>query len=109
MVGITGPPDQSGTIEVGYSVLEKFQKEGIGTEATRALIKWAFEHSAVQTIVAQTFPDMSASIKVMKCSGMSLLGVGSEPGVIRYGLTREQFQKQQEALLSGTINQQLLP
>jgi [ribosomal protein S5]-alanine N-acetyltransferase len=94
MVGITGPPDQSGVIEVGYSVLEKYQKRGIGTEATRELIKWAFEHPAVQMITAQTFPDLIRSIKVMKSCGMSLLGTGSEPGAIRYGITREQFQRQ---------------
>jgi len=93
MVGITGPPDQSGAIEVGYSVLEKFQKQGIGTEATRALIKWAFDHPAVQTITAQTFPALAPSIRVMEHCGMSCLGDGSEPGTIRYGITREQFQK----------------
>jgi ribosomal-protein-alanine N-acetyltransferase len=93
IAGVTGPPDQSGTIEVGYSVVEKFQKQGIGTEATRALIQWTFEHPAVQMVTAQTFPELGPSIKVMERCGMSFLGTGSEPGTIRYGITRAQFQK----------------
>ena len=92
IAGATGPPDQAGTIEVGYSVVEAFQKQGIGTEATRALIQWAFEHPAVQMVTAQTFPELGPSIKVMERCGMSFLGTGSEPGTIRYGISREQFQ-----------------
>ncbi len=91
LAGITGPPDQSGTIEVGYSVVEKFQKQGIGTEATRALIQWAFRHPAVQMVTAQTLPELGPSIKVMERCGMTFLGTGSEPGTIRYGISREQF------------------
>ena len=93
IAGMTGPPDQSGTIEIGYSVVEAFQKQGIGTEATRTLIRWAFEQPGVQMVTAQTLPDLGPSIKVMERCGMIFLGVGSEPGTIRYGLTREQFQK----------------
>lgn len=93
ITGVTGPPDQAGTIEVGYSVVEEFQKKGIGTEATHALIQWVFEHPAVQLVTAQTFPELGPSIKVMERCGMIFLGAGSEPGAIRYGITREQFQK----------------
>jgi [ribosomal protein S5]-alanine N-acetyltransferase len=93
IAGLTGPPDQSGTIEVGYSVVEKFQKQGIGTEATRALIQWVFEHPAVQMVTAQTLLELEPSIKVMERCGMIFLGAGSEPGTVRYGITRNSFQK----------------
>ena len=92
IAGVTGPPDQAGAIEVGYSVVEKFQRQGIGTEAMRALIQWVFEHRAVQMVTAQTFPELRPSIKVMERCGMIFLGAGSEPGTIRYGITREQFE-----------------
>ena len=93
LAGITGPPNQHGRIEVGYSVVEKFQKRGIGTEASRALVQWAFEQPAVQMVTAQTFPELGPSIKVMERCGMSFLGAGSEPGTICYGITRKQFLK----------------
>jgi RimJ/RimL family protein N-acetyltransferase len=78
---------------VGYSVVEEFQRQGVGTEATRALIQWAFEHPAMQMVTAQTFPELPPSIKVMERCGMIFLGAGAEPGTIKYGITRKQFQK----------------
>ena len=77
----------------GNSVVEEFQKRGIGTEAIRALLQWAFEQPAVQMVTAQTFPELGPSIKVMERCGMSFLAAGSEPGAICYGITRKQFLK----------------
>ncbi len=93
MVAFKGPPDENGTIEAGYSINEKFQRQGIATEATRAIMKWAFQNPAVRVITAETFPELEASKKVMQRCGMSFLGDGSEPRAIRYGVTREQFFK----------------
>lgn len=92
LVAFKGPPDESGTIEAGYSVLENYQKQGMATEATRAIMQWAFRNPAVRLITAETFPELQASIKVMERCGMKFLGEGSsEPGAIRYGVTREDF------------------
>jgi [ribosomal protein S5]-alanine N-acetyltransferase len=93
LVAFKGPPDERGTIETGYSVVEKYQRQGIGTEATRAIMRWAFEDPRVKQITAETFADLEASIKVMERCGMTFLGAGSsEPGAIRYGVTREDFE-----------------
>ena len=92
LVAFKGPPDEQGTIEAGYSIVEKYQRRGIATEATRAMMRWAFEDPHVKRITAETFPELEASIKVMKGCGMQFLGDGSsEPGAIRYGVTRDQF------------------
>ena len=94
MVAFKGPPDDQGVIEAGYSIVEKYQRRGIGTEATRAIMRWAFEDSRVKLITAETFPELEASIKVMKGCGMRFLGDGSsEPGAIRYGVTKEEFER----------------
>ena len=94
MVAFKGPPDDQGVIEAGYSIVEKYQRRGIGTEATRAIMRWAFEDSGVKLITAETFPELEASIKVMKGCGMRFLGDGSsEPGAIRYGVTKEEFER----------------
>jgi RimJ/RimL family protein N-acetyltransferase len=92
LVGLKGPPDQGGSIEAGYSVVQDFQRRGIGTEATRALVRWGFEDPRVQQVTAETFPELRPSIRVMERCGMSFLGIGSEPGTIRYGITRKQFE-----------------
>jgi [ribosomal protein S5]-alanine N-acetyltransferase len=93
MVAFKGAPDENGTIEAGYSINEEFQRQGIATEATRAIMTRAFENPAVRVITAETFPELEASRKVMQRCGMSFLGDGSEPRAIRYGVTREQFFK----------------
>jgi [ribosomal protein S5]-alanine N-acetyltransferase len=49
-VGFKGSPE-NGLVEIGYSLVEKYHGNGYCTEAVRALIGWAFEHGAVQTIV----------------------------------------------------------
>ncbi|MGQ0563111.1 MAG: GNAT family N-acetyltransferase [Gemmatimonadota bacterium] len=87
-VGCKGPPDESGTVEVGYGLLEQFRGQGYATEATRALIERAFRDARVTRVVAETYPHLSASIAVMERCGLSFLGEGSEPGVIRYQLVR---------------------
>ena len=94
LVAFKGPPDQQGTIESGYSIVERYQRQGIGTEATRAIMRWAFEDPRVKQITAETFPELQASIKVMKGCGMTFLGASSsEPGAIRYGVMKQEFEK----------------
>ena len=53
---IQRPADQAGTIEAGYSILEAYQQRGIGSEATRAIMQWAFRNPAIRRIDAETFP-----------------------------------------------------
>lgn len=91
LVAFKGPPDGNGSVETGYSVVEEFQKRGIGTEATRALIEWAFQHPEIQEVTAETYPELRPSIRVMQRCGMTFYGEGSEPRTIRYGIRRKQF------------------
>ncbi|HEV8483625.1 MAG TPA: GNAT family N-acetyltransferase [Blastocatellia bacterium] len=83
-----GPPSETGTVEVGCSVLEPFQGRGYATEAVAALVSWAFTHSQVTTVLAESYPDLKASIRVLEKNGFQKIGPGSEPGVIRFSLRR---------------------
>lgn len=87
--GLKGPPLPDGTVEIGYSMLEDFQRQGYATEAASGLIAWAFEHPAVTRVVAETHPELTASIRVMEKNGLTFSGAGSEDRVIRFELTRE--------------------
>ena len=42
--GYKGKPDESGTVEIGYQVAEKFRNQGYAYEMAKALIKHAFSH-----------------------------------------------------------------
>ncbi len=87
--GYKGPPDEQGSVEIGYGIVPEFQRHGYGTEAAKALIRRAFDDDAIKLVIAETLPELEASIKVMNKCGMSFLGEGEEQGEIRYGVTRE--------------------
>lgn len=75
-------------------MLEVHQGNGYCTEAVQAVIAWAFQHPAVQAVLADTLPGLSPSIRVMEKCGLVFAGEGPiEDGMrtIRYRLTRDRF------------------
>ena len=87
MGGFKGLP-AGGTVEIGYSLLPEFQRKGYAMEAVAALLDWAFSHEEVDRVIAETLPDLTPSIRVLKKSGFNNIGKGSEEGVIRFELPR---------------------
>lgn len=69
---------------IGYSVLAQFRRRGYASEATAALIAQAFEHPEVERIIAETYPELVASIGVMEKNGLTFVGPGEGERVIRY-------------------------
>ncbi|MCA9291898.1 MAG: GNAT family N-acetyltransferase [Phycisphaerales bacterium] len=88
--GYKGPPDASGTVEVGYSMLPAHRRRGYATEATRALIARAFADASVTRVIAETRPELAPSIGVLAKCGFRFIGEGSEPAVIRYERRRDE-------------------
>lgn len=88
-VGFKSPPDATGCVECGYSVIASHRRRGIAVEAVRALGDWAFSHSNVQSLAAETYPHLTESLGVMRRLGMRHIGAGSEPGVVRHAVTRQ--------------------
>ena len=86
--GYKGKPSADGTVEIGYSVVEAYQRKGLGTEGARALIDRAFRDPGVTRVIAETFPDLTPSIRVLEKNGFVRIEGGSEPGVIRFELRR---------------------
>lgn len=86
--GFNGYPDAEGNLLLGYSVLDAYQGKGYATEAVGGLLHWAFEQPQVMGVMAETFPNHIASIRVMEKNGMGKLGEGSDSGTVRYGIGR---------------------
>ncbi|WP_199246189.1 GNAT family N-acetyltransferase [[Phormidium] sp. ETS-05] len=84
--GFNGYPDESGTLVIGYAIIDSYQNQGYATEAVKALIGWAFLQPQVNQVVAETFPDLPASIRVMEKTQMVYLGAGSDAGTVKYGV-----------------------
>jgi [ribosomal protein S5]-alanine N-acetyltransferase len=85
--GYKGPP-ADGCVEIGYSIVPEQQRRGLASEAASGLIAHAFSHQGVERVRAETLPELAGSIGVLRRCGFAFVGVGSEPGVIRYELTR---------------------
>jgi [ribosomal protein S5]-alanine N-acetyltransferase len=89
--GYKGPPSPEGMVEIGYGIVRDQQRRGYASEAARGLIEHAFTDAAVRTVVAETLPALTPSIGVLAKCGFHLIGEGSEPGGIRYQLTRAEY------------------
>lgn len=91
LAGYKGPPSEDGTVEVGYAIVPDRQRRGYASEAVRGLVRRAFATPETRRVVAETLPELAASIAVLRKCGFRLIGDGSEPGVIRYELTRAEY------------------
>ena len=63
-------PDQ---LEIGYTLSKRYWGKGIGTEVSRALIKYCFEKTENEEVVAVTDLDNIGSQKVLEKAGFTRL------------------------------------
>ena len=89
--GFYGPPTEDGVVGIGYSVVPEYQRRGIATEAVNGLVTWAFGQPNVSSVVAETFPHLTSSIRVLEKNRFSPVGAGAEPGSVRYELPHAVF------------------
>jgi RimJ/RimL family protein N-acetyltransferase len=93
--GGTGSCGESAdAVMIGYSVLDEFQGQGYATEAIHSLIQVIFANPGIQRIIATTYPDLKASIRVLEKTGFVLAGPGSggdgmEEGTVMYVRKRD--------------------
>lgn len=86
--GFKGAPDPDGVVEIGYSILAAWRRRGFATEAVQAFLRRAWADPRVTFVIAETMPELVASIGVLEKCGFALVGEGSEPGVIRFAIER---------------------
>lgn len=72
--GFIGKPDDAGVATIGYSIYPEFEGRGIATEATRALIEWAFDQAEVMRVRATIPPRHAASLRVARKADMKRVG-----------------------------------
>ena len=76
--GFTGPPDDQGTVTMGYSVTPGFEGLGYASEMAAGLIGWLLTSDQVKRVHATTFERHFASIRVLEKTGFECRGVSSE-------------------------------
>lgn len=89
--GYKGPPATDGTVEIGYGIVADQRLRGYASEAAQALIAHAFASPKVTRVIGETLPELKGSIAVMRRCGLHPTDGASEPGVIRFALTRLEY------------------
>lgn len=83
-----GFPRTETEAEIGYSILEPWQNQGLATEGLRVLLREVFRSANVTAVSAQTIPHLVASVRILEKCGFTLVGPGEEEGTVRYRLER---------------------
>ncbi len=78
------PKAETGEAEIGYGLLQQFQRHGYAAEAVMAMLPWLRSRRPVRAFVAQTFPHLYGSIRVMEKCGFVHVGPGFEEGTVLY-------------------------
>jgi [ribosomal protein S5]-alanine N-acetyltransferase len=87
--GFKGKPDEKGWVEIGYTVLPGFRRQGLASAAVRLLAAHAFSHTNVTRIRAETLPDRQASLGVLARSGFVADGQSDDGKILHFALCRE--------------------
>ncbi|MGW7262221.1 GNAT family N-acetyltransferase [Streptomyces sp. NPDC054842] len=69
--GFHGPPDEAGAVEVGYTVVPGYRRQGYARAMLRALLVRAAAEPGVRTVRATIRSDNSASLATIKGFGFT--------------------------------------
>jgi RimJ/RimL family protein N-acetyltransferase len=97
LIGTSGlqPLGDTGEIEVGYNLSEKYWRQGFGLECAKAWLKYGFETAGLERIVAIAHPDNTGSWRIMEKCGMRYEKTEQHYGmdVVFYAISSDEFRK----------------
>ena len=67
--GYKGEPDSTGSVEIGYEIIESYRKKGLGMETALGLVQHACSKSGVHKVIAHTLPEENASGQILQKIG----------------------------------------
>jgi RimJ/RimL family protein N-acetyltransferase len=79
LVAFKGKPDATGTVEIGYSIIDPYRQQGLATEAARGLTQLALDHPDVQQVIAHTLAFENPSNRLLKSLGFHYNGLSTDP------------------------------
>ena len=96
-------PDDPAVAELGYRLVRRHWRKGYASEASRALLRHAFETAGQRRVIAQTMAVNAGSRAVMAAVGMRYVRTffpvwddplpGAELGEVEYEMTREMWRE----------------
>jgi ribosomal-protein-alanine N-acetyltransferase len=94
-IGTSGlqPLEDTGEIEVGYNLSEKYWRQGFGYESAMAWLNYGFETAGLQRIVAVAHPENVGSWRIMEKCGMKYETTEQHYGFdcVLYAVSRDEF------------------
>lgn len=75
VIGIIDPRIEGPKVGIGYGAARAYWGKGYVTEATRAIIQWAFQQPSIYRVYATTDVENIASRRVMEKVGMQCEGI----------------------------------
>jgi ribosomal-protein-alanine N-acetyltransferase len=99
-IGCSGlqPLEDSGEIEVGYSLQPEYWRQGFGYECALAWLEYGFAGAGLERIVAIAVSENEGSWRIMEKCGMKYEGVREHYGmqVVAYAITKAEFDARRE-------------
>ena len=83
-VGSGFPKPETGEAEIGYGILPDWQRHGYAPEAVAGMLPWLQTRREIRAFVAQTYPHLRGSIRVLEKSGFEHAGEGFEEETILF-------------------------
>jgi RimJ/RimL family protein N-acetyltransferase len=74
-IGFHSPPDGDSRVEVGYTVFPAHRRQGLATEACRALFAWAGTEHGITRFRASVSPTNDPSLAIVRKLGFRRTGV----------------------------------
>jgi RimJ/RimL family protein N-acetyltransferase len=104
-------PDDPSVADLGYRIMRRYWRQGLATEASRALVRHAFATVGIRRVIAQTMAVNAASRGVMTAVGLTYVRTyapeveeplpGAEQGEVEYELTLAAYTAQRKPVASG--------
>jgi ribosomal-protein-alanine N-acetyltransferase len=97
LIGTSGlqPLEDTGDIEVGYNMSEKYWGNGYGTECAMTWLRFGFKKCALDRIVAVALPENRASWHIMEKCGMKYENTAEHYGneCLLYAISKDEFRR----------------
>lgn len=77
--GFKGPVDDEGAVELGYGIAPAYRRQGLATEAARAMLAHARTFPAIRSVLAHTLPEANESTRVLERCGFTFAGPIVDP------------------------------
>lgn len=94
-------PDDPSVTDLGYRLVRRHWRQGLGSEASRALLRHAFDTVGQDRVIAQTMAVNAGSRRLLDAIGMRYVRTyfpawdeplpGAELGEVEYEMTREMW------------------